>query len=231
MANNKMITCLLPMKLHSERVPNKNYRLLGHKPLYRWMLDKLLDVNEISKIVINTDAIHILEKDEIFQNEKIILRQRPEHLIGDLVSMNKIIEDDLENVDSDIFLMTHTTNPFLEKQSIKEGIIKFLKGYEAGDCDSLFTVNKIQTRFYDSSLKPINHYLADLKRTQDLEVWYEENSNFYIFTKDSFFINKNRIGNKPLIYENNKLECLDIDTQDEWDFAEKLVNSNIIKDN
>ena len=64
-----------------------------------------------------------------------------------------------------------------------------------------------------------------------MEIWYEENSNFYIFTKDSFAINKNRIGNKPLIYENNKLECLDIDTQDEWDFAEKLVNSNIIKDN
>ena len=231
MTNNKTITCLLAMKLHSERVPNKNYRLLGHKPLYRWMLDKLLDVNEISKIIINTDAIHILQKDEIFQNEKITLRQRPEHLIGDLVSMNKIIEDDLENVDSDIFLMTHTTNPFLEQESIKQGITKFLKGFEVGDFDSLFTVNKIQTRFYDSYLKPINHDLADLKRTQDLEVWYEENSNFYIFTKDSFAINKNRIGNKPLIYENNKLECLDIDTQDEWDFAEKLVNSNIIKDN
>ena len=125
MAETKTIACLLPMKLHSERVPNKNYRLLGHKPLYRWMLDKLLDVNEISKIVINTDAMHVLQKDEIFQNEKIILRQRPVHLIGDLVSMNKIIEDDLENINSDIFLMTHTTNPFLELRSIKQGIAKF----------------------------------------------------------------------------------------------------------
>ena len=39
--------------------------------------------------------------------------------------MNLVIKDDIDNVDSDIYLMTHTTNPLLTKDTIKS--IKLLK--------------------------------------------------------------------------------------------------------
>ena len=54
------IIALLPMKAHSERIPNKNFKELSGKPLFKWMLDKLLSINEISQVIINTDAIKIL---------------------------------------------------------------------------------------------------------------------------------------------------------------------------
>ncbi len=50
-----MIAYLI-IKKHSERVPEKNFRELGGKPLFRWILDTLQEVVELERIVINTDA-------------------------------------------------------------------------------------------------------------------------------------------------------------------------------
>tara|TARA_B100000287_G_C20674092_1_gene794560 strand:+ start:1153 stop:1809 length:657 start_codon:yes stop_codon:yes gene_type:complete len=211
------ITALLPMKKNSERVPNKNFKILAHKPLYKWILDSLLSIKEIEKIVINTDAISKLS--ELLKNEKITLRERNPNICGDFVSMNKVIEDDLKNIDSDIFIMTHTTNPFLSPQTIKHCVDKFIKE----DCDSLFSVNKVQSRFYNSKALPINHDPKDLIRTQDLEPFFEENSCIYIFTKESFFKNLNRIGENPIFFETSKIESIDIDNKEDWDLAEIIA--------
>src|SRR3546814_1743849 len=59
----------------------------------------------------------------------------------------------------------------------------------------------------------------NLVRTQDLEPWFEENSNLYIFTGDSFAATNARIGRKPMMYEGPQFESIDIDTPQDWDFA------------
>ena len=64
---------LLPMKANSERVKNKNFRTLGSKPLYKWMLDTLLKTDEIDLIVINTDARNLLEEYGTFENDRILI--------------------------------------------------------------------------------------------------------------------------------------------------------------
>jgi len=94
---------------------------------------------------------------------------------------------------------------------------------EDGSADSLFTVNKIQTRFYDVDAKAINHDPDKLLRTQDLEPWYEENSNLYLFTRDSFNQTQARIGKKPIMLETPPFESTDIDTPDDWALAEVMV--------
>ena len=142
--------------------------------------------------------------------------------------MNIIIEDDLKNVESDFFLMTHSTNPLLTKETIYNALELFIKQYELNEIDSLFSVNKIQTRFYDSEAKAINHDPKELIRTQDLDPFFEENSNLYIFSKSSFNKNKSRIGKKPLMFRTSLIESVDIDTKDDWSFAEvayKYLNS------
>ncbi|MCP4157733.1 MAG: acylneuraminate cytidylyltransferase family protein, partial [bacterium] len=70
---------------------------------------------------------------------------------------------------------------------------------------------------------PVNHNPAQLLRTQDLDPLYEENSNFYIFSRKSFFENnKNRIGKKPFLYEMKKTESVDIDRKEDFVMAEML---------
>ena len=210
---------LLPMKANSERVKGKNFRDFCGKPLFRWILETLLAIEDIDQIVINTDARHILAKNGLVETDRIIIRDRKPEICGDHISMNAIIEDDIQNITADTYLMTHTTNPLLSADTIKKALSKFEECKINNSADSLFTVDKIQTRFYRSDGSPINHDPNHLIPTQNLEPWFEENSNLYIFTKDSFSKTGARIGSKPFMYENPRLESIDIDTATDWDFA------------
>ena len=211
------IVALLPMKANSTRVPGKNFRDFCGKPLFRWILDTLLEVDEIDKVVINTDAREILAENGLVESEKICIRDRPPQICGDDVSMNLVLEDDINNVQSAYYLMTHTTNPLVRATTIKDAIKTFLCHESA---DSLFSVNKIQTRFYRADASPINHDPTTLIPTQQLEPWFEENSNFYLFTRNSFSHTSARIGLKPIMYETPHFESFDIDTPVDWQFAE-----------
>ena len=218
------LVAILPMKAHSERIKDKNFKLLKGQPLYKWVLDTLLSCKEIDLVIINTDSERILNNFP-YKSKKILIRKRTKELCGDFVSMNKIIYDDLQNIDSKIYLMTHSTNPFLSRSTIQKAYKLYKNSLTLSEFDSLFTVNTHQTRFYKKDGSPINHDPKNLLRTQDLEKWYEENSNLYLFTKESFQKNYNRIGSKPILFESPKHESLDIDDQNDWDFAEKFLES------
>lgn len=218
---------LLPMKAHSERVPGKNFKFFAGKPLYRWVLDRLLSVENISQVVINTDARNILEETGLLESERVVIRDRAPDLCGDFVSMNKIIEDDLANIEADCYLMTHTTNPLVRTETFAKALSRYSQLVGTGTRDSLFTVNKFQTRFYRGDGSAINHDPNNLLRTQDLEPWYEENSCIYLFSRSSFNATNARIGIKPELYEIPKIEALDIDNREDWLHAETLAIQGI----
>lgn len=214
------VTALLPMKEHSERVPNKNLKLFNGKPLYHSIVKQLILAKRINKIIVDTDSNNII--DDIKLNFKdIMVINRPEEIQGDFVSMNKIIEYDLTKSDGEYFIQTHSTNPLLKFVTIDKAIEQFFNNIQKHD--SLFSVTRVQTRFYDKDINPINHNTKELKRTQDLDPYYEENSNFYIFSKSSFKSSNNeRIGNKPNFYVMNKIESIDIDDENDFLIAESL---------
>ena len=216
---SQKIVALLPMKANSERVKGKNFRQFNDKPLFRWILDTLLEVEAIDQVVINTDARHILAENGLTDSERVMIRDRKPKICGDMVSMNLVLADDVGNVDADIYLMTHTTNPLMSADTISGALAAFQKAQSEGNTDSLFTVDKIQTRFYRADCSPVNHDPGNLLRTQDLEPWFEENSNLYIFTRDSFAKTNARIGEFPMLFESPKFESIDIDTPEDWDFA------------
>lgn len=227
--SKQKIVALLPMKANSQRVTGKNFKDFNGKPLFRWILDTLLSIKDIDNVVINTDAREILAKNGLIENDQIIIRDRRPEICGDMISMNLIIEDDIENIDADIYIMTHTTNPLVKSETIRRALKLFRIKEQRGEADSLFSVDKIQTRFYREDCSPVNHDPSNLLRTQDLEPWYEENSNFYFFTKEAFRTTNGRIGKNPIMFETPKLESIDIDTPDDWSFgliAAKYLTNN-----
>lgn len=222
------INALLPMKGNSERVKNKNMKDFNGFPLYHAIMKTLLESSYISKIFINTDS-DIIASDvkENFRIDNVVIIKRPSEICGDFVSMNDIIAYDLTQCDGEFFLQTHSTNPLLKTSTIDLAIKKFFDNLDL--YDSLFSVTKVQTRFYDKNAKAINHNPEKLLRTQDLEPMYEENSNFYIFSKKSFELARNkRIGLKPQIFSMNKLEAIDIDNPEDFILAELLYKNRSI---
>jgi N-acylneuraminate cytidylyltransferase len=224
MVSMNKIKALLPMKGNSERVPNKNMRDFDGAPLYHSITKLLLASKYIECVVINTDS-QIIAKDakETF-GDKIVIIDRPVDIQGDLVSMNEIINYDISQLDGYYFLQTHSTNPLLKTKTIDKAIEQYFDNLSK--YDSLFGVTKIQTRLYDKNANPVNHNPEELLRTQDLEPLYEENSNFYIFSKEAFKNADNkRIGVKPQIFEVNKLEAVDIDEPEDFILAELLYKN------
>ena len=218
------LTALLPMKGTSERVPNKNMRNFDGKPLYHAIMNSLLASKYIDKVVINTDSEIIADDTKKNFGDRVVIIDRLVEIQGGDVSVNVIIDYDLNQLDGEHFLQTHSTNPLLRVETIDKAIEKYFDGLEK--FDSLFGVTKVQTRFYDKDANPINHNPEELLRTQDLEPLYEENSNFYIFSKKSFEkAGKKRIGLKPQIFEVNKLEAVDIDEPEDFILAELLYKS------
>ena len=119
------IVALLPIKKNSERIKGKNFKKFAGKPLFHWILDALLQVPSIDIIIINTDAKDYLLENNINLSERVLIRDRKDHLLGDDTSMNLIIEDDINSINSDIYLMTHTTNPLLKPSTIEEALERF----------------------------------------------------------------------------------------------------------
>ena len=120
------ITALVPFKLNSERVPNKNFRALNGKPLYWWVIESLISSKCIDRIVINTDARRLIENLGLPTGLDIVIKDRKSELCGDHVSMNSIIRDDLNDFEANTYLMTHTTNPFIQPAAMAFNAISSL---------------------------------------------------------------------------------------------------------
>jgi len=213
------------LKGHSERVPGKNFRELGGRPLYRWVLDTLLSVPAIERVVLDTDAEPQLREAGLPTDPRLTIRRRPSRLRGDDVTANTLIEGALADgaLDGDVLLMTHPTNPFLSAGTVKAALSTFRRVRRDGSGDSVFTVTRHQTRFYREDGSPVNHDPNKLMPTQALEPWFEENSNLYLFDSASFESSGSRVGRRPVLFETPQRESLDIDTPDDWAMAEVIA--------
>lgn len=213
------IAAFVPMKGHSERVPGKNIRPLAGRPLYHWIVETLLAVEQVTTIAIDTDSDTIAEDvGDHFPAVQIIWR--PEELRGDFVPMHDVLRHDVNQVEESVYLQTHSTNPLLQADTVRRAIETF---EDASDHDSLFTVTQWQTRLYWQDGRPVNHDPSQLLRTQDLPPVLEENSCLYLFTQKVIESTGQRIGKRPLLFPVSREEAVDIDEEFDFVVADCLV--------
>ena len=84
----------------------------------------------------------------------------------------------------------------------------------------ILTTTLLKERIYDDNGLPVNHDINNLIQTQDLPNYSYENSCLYIFSKEQFDFNKNRVVDNSKLFYLDKIESHDIDTEEDW----KLVN-------
>jgi CMP-N-acetylneuraminic acid synthetase len=216
------IVALVPMRHQSARVPGKNYRPLAGKPLYQHITATLLACAEIDQVVVDTDSPLIAQGlREAFPEVQVL--DRPEHLRAEAVPMNEVLAYDTSQAPADFYLQTHSTNPLLRTATISHAIRTLLDSHPA--YDSLFSVTRWQTRLWDQLGRAINHNPAILLRTQDLPPVYEENSCIYIFQRETLLARRNRIGERPYLFEIDPAEAWDIDEEIDFQIAGFLLNS------
>ena len=217
------ITALVPIKINSTRLPQKNFRDFCGQPLYQIVLDTLQSIDQIDRILINTDS-EIVALDCASRYSKALIINRPDHLKDDTITMNTLIAYDLTMTDSEHFLQTHCTNPLLSRETILNAITAYFGTRD--HFDSLFSIETIRKRAYFSDGAPINHRNELLLQTQDLDPVCIENSNLFLFSRSSFLENNgSRIGKKPFLFPMSTLEGIDIDVEEDFVLAE-LIHRN-----
>jgi CMP-N-acetylneuraminic acid synthetase len=206
------------MRHDSERVPGKNYRPLGGRPLFHHIVETLLASPAVSKVAIDTDSDVVrASAHAAFPDVEVL--ERPPHLRDGAVPMNDVLLHDVGRLEGDLYLQTHSTNPLLRTATVTAAIERLLGD---PDSDSLFGVTRLQTRLWSADGQPMNHDRSVLIRTQDLAPVYEENSCIYLFTRESLERHGNRIGDRPILFEVPRDEAWDIDEELDFHIVEAL---------
>lgn len=207
---------IVPMKLNNRRLPQKNTKSFTNgKPLCYYILSTLLKVEGIDEVYVYCSNPDIKE----FIPDGVKYLKRSENLDQDKTKMNEVLQCFSKDVPADIYVMTHTTAPFISKESIEKG----LKAVKTGEYDSSFAAKKLQDFLWKDGA-PFNYELYNIPRTQDLPVIYEETSGFYIYKNEIITKLNRRIGERPFIVEVGEIESVDIDEAEDFMIADAIFN-------
>ncbi|MCI8763294.1 MAG: acylneuraminate cytidylyltransferase family protein [Lachnospiraceae bacterium] len=204
------IVSFIPIKLNNQRLPGKNLKELDGRPLCDYIFNTINQIEEISEKYVYCSDESI--KDYI--PEGLIYLKRDSYLDGFQVKGLEIIDYFIKDIDADIYVLTHVTQPFTRPDSIKAALNKVMyEGY-----DSAFSCIAMQDYCWYKG-QPVNYDMQDIVITQNLEPVYVETGAFFVFRKEVFTKYHQRIGKKPYMCVTNQMEATDIDTKEDFDFA------------
>ena len=212
---------LVPIKMNNERTPGKNTKKFDDgSALITVFLKTLVKVKEIDSIYVFCSNPQI--KDYLISNVHYL--ERPKYLDTQKATPQDIITEFMNRVESDIYMVSHCTSPFVTAEHFSETI----NAVKNGNHDSAFTAEKIQKLLWNSNNTPLNFDPTNIPRTQDLKPIYNEVSAAYVFRKETFLKYKRRIGITPYITEVSGIECVDIDYPEDFEIA-NAIYMNLLK--
>jgi len=220
---NKIIA-IIPARGGSKRLPGKNSLPLGGLPLLVHSIQYALEQPEIVTIYVSTDDDRIKQ---IALKHGVQVIDRPIQLSGDLEPTISTLQHVLEQVEADVeaVVLLQPTNPLRPKTLFKDLFAKF----KTKNCTSAFTVSRNHDKLgkiTEDVFVPYNYTPG--QRSQDLEPLYYENGLLYITSANAI-----REGNimtedaLPFVVD-HPFAKVDIDTQDDFDYAEFLVQKHNI---
>ena len=215
MIENKKIVAVMPIKMNNERLPGKNTKMLGGKPLIQYQLDNLLLVQEI-------DSVNVFCSNEAlipFLPKGVNFVKRPIELDLPTANFSQIFDAFTKQYDADIYVFDHATAPFVTVETIRECLSAVL----SGQYDSAFCATKIQDFLWQNG-KPLNFDATNIPRSQDIEPIYRETSGVYVFTREVWQSLHRRIGNHPYVKEVSFKEAVDINNPEDFQLAEALLD-------
>ena len=208
------VVAFVPIRLNSKRVVGKNLKMLGDKPLLQYILDTLASTSSVDEVYVYCSQEEI--KPMLPAGVKFL--KRDEWLDRDETLGQEIYDAFTKEVDADVYILAHTTSPFIKAETIENAVMQVTEGGH----DSAFSAQKVQTfAWYKGAT--LNYNLKEIPRTQTIEPVYFETSAFYIFRKEVWTVAHQRIGEKPYMAIVDPIEGIDIDNPEDFEFAEKVL--------
>ena len=204
----------------SSRVPSKNMRTLGNMPLFCHAIENARNASLVDAVVIDSDSDEILK---IGEKHGAIPLKRPEELANNMTTGDDLAYWQAANYPlSDIVLQVIPTAPFLTSESVDRAIT-ILK--ENPDVDSVAGV--YEEALYTWTDGRPDYYKPDgtIPNSVDLGKTVYETTGLYANHTKACLLTKRRLNPdncRPCVL--SKIESTDINTMEDFEFAEILWN-------
>ncbi|NCC55865.1 MAG: acylneuraminate cytidylyltransferase [Erysipelotrichia bacterium] len=221
-----MNIAFIPARCGSKSIPFKNIKEFCGKPLVYWNLEALQNSPNIDKIIVATDCEEIKRVVNGFGFSKVEVYDRELQNANDTASTESVMLEFIAKQDfddSDLFLLVQATSPLTQTQDFDEALFKLKKE----SADSLLTCVRTKRFYWNEDGTPYNYNYKNRPRRQDFDGMLMENGAFYINTIANIKRDKNRLSGKIAIYEMPEFTAVEIDEEDDWIIAEKLMYKHI----
>lgn len=225
------ILAVIPARGGSKRLPRKNVRLLGDRPLIVWTIHSALALGaELCDVLVSTDDENIARV--AAEAGAMVPWLRPPELATDTASSVDVCLHALEWYENtlnpvDALLLLQPTSPFRRAETLLSGISSFnnnpgasVLGVSAVKKDTSLRFEVVEGQMIPFDDANLSHF-----RSQDLSSAYELNGSFYLIKVETLRRNLSFIKGQliPLITK-DEFESIDIDTKLDWLLAEAVVN-------
>ena len=223
-----MNIAFIPVRCGSKSIPLKNIRNFCGKPLIYWNLKELEKAKYIDEVYVATDCSEIEEVVNSFDFIKVKIYRREAKNATDMASTESVIiefinKQNFEN--NDLLILVQATSPFTQSSDFDHAIEKLRKEKK----DSLLTCARVKRFFWNEDGTPLNYDYKDRPRRQDFSGVLIENGAFYVNKIENIKKFKNRLSGKIAIYEMPEFTSMELDEEDDWFIAERLMKKYILK--
>jgi len=222
-----MAISFIPVRGGSKSIPLKNIRHFCGRPLIYWNLLALQDVPEVTQVVVATDSDDIATTVESFGFTNVVIYRRKAENATDTASTESVMLEYLAQAglaEEELFILVQATSPLTRGQNFAGA----LRLRESSGADSVLTGVRSKRFFWTDAGEPVNYDFANRPRRQDFDGWLMENGAFYINTVGNILKHRNRLSGRVAVYEMPEYSAVEIDEEDDWLIAEKLMRKHVL---
>lgn len=220
--NDMKMIAMIPARLGSRRIPKKNIRYLGEKPLVQYPIDLCLQSGAFESVWVNSES---KELGTIVCAMGAQFHERPGELAGDTATNREFTYEFMQKHRCDYVVMVNTTSPLLRQHTMHQ----FLTFVSEHDFDTVLSVvAEKEEAFYEG--RPLNFSLEEKINSQLLEpvekiVWAMTAWKRQTFMKLQESGANPVFGGKLGKFAIPKDESCDLDTEEDWRIAEGVLMS------
>ncbi|QIQ87140.1 hypothetical protein [Erythrobacter sp.] len=211
------IVAFIPAKGTSERVPRKNLSLLDGEPLVRRKLIQALDCAALDEVCLDTESEDIAACAEDLAVSRLV---RPERLAGNDADGHELFAWECsQRPDADIWVQLPCTAPFVTADTIARAIRALQDDPQA---DSLVGVSRAAQYCWNAAAP--EYGTGRIPNSVDLPQRVIEAMSLYIVRRpETGAPATRRFGERPLLFDLDPRECIDIDTREDLELAERVA--------
>ena len=210
------VVAFVPAKGSSDRVQNKNARLLDGKPLVVHMLEKLVACQSIDEVYLDTESDDIAR---LARNLPVKFLKRSRFLASNGTDGHALFMNEVRHVEADIYVQALCTAPFIRVETINRAV-ELLK--TNASYDSVALVRK-EKHYLWSGDAPAYGY-GRIPNSVDLPETTVEAMSLYAVRRDAALETRRRFGARVHLMEASPVETIDVNTAADFELAEFVAS-------